>query len=373
MSYETERKVCAILPVYDEKSFKAVSRSSTGSLNNLNNLIEFEPSIESTCFDKPLIVFTLMALKRIPCIDTIMLCSTHGRQEQIQNIISDHLPNDEGIKYFSPNMSSKNGSNGNEITINKLLKHCCSYLNETNEIILIHDPNVPYINELIVNDLCFETFKHGAASLSSTENFKNLIVKIEETNIEEDETQTSKNLIKTSGALVSDYLDLNYRVCLKPQAFKYSIFKIIFENCSHQELEEDVDCLKLAKIHADIRAKLIFEKEYISNYPTNLSCIQHYLKEIHKQALIISSHLSQNIYYLQKILRFERWNIEICQNLDREASLKMNEMVTAQPLSGGIVIIKFCQSLDAIKDFEFTPTYEEIEKKSNKKRHTAAK
>ena len=64
MSYETERKVCAILPVYDEKSFKAVSRSSTGSLNNLNNLIEFEPSIESTCFDKPLIVFTLMALKR---------------------------------------------------------------------------------------------------------------------------------------------------------------------------------------------------------------------------------------------------------------------------------------------------------------------
>ena len=42
-------------------------------------------------------------------------------------------------------------------------------------------------------------------------------------------------------------------------------------------------------------------------------------------------------------------------------------MVTAQPLSGGIVIIKFCQSLDAIKDFEFTPTYEEIEKKSNKK------
>lgn len=111
-------------------------------------------------------------------------------------------------------------------------------MNEANEIILVHDPNMPYINETIVNDLCFETFKHGAASLSTTENIKNLIVKIEETNIEEEETQTNTSMMKsTNGALVSDYLDLNYRVCLKPHAFKHSIFKIIFENVIREFLK----------------------------------------------------------------------------------------------------------------------------------------
>lgn len=62
MSYENERKICIILPICDEKPLK--TRNSTGSINNSTNLIDFESTIESQCFDRPLIVFTLMALKR---------------------------------------------------------------------------------------------------------------------------------------------------------------------------------------------------------------------------------------------------------------------------------------------------------------------
>lgn len=48
-----ERKVCVILPIYDDKSFRTTSRH-----------LNYESSIESTCFAKPLIIFTIKALKR---------------------------------------------------------------------------------------------------------------------------------------------------------------------------------------------------------------------------------------------------------------------------------------------------------------------
>lgn len=153
---------------------------------------------------------------------------------------------------------------------------------------------MPCIDEKIIDDLCLEAFKHGAACLSTAENISNPLVKIDDSNIEEEQAElgTRKDILRStsvSGALVSDFLDLNYRICFKPQAFKYSIFLIIFENvclifvedliylieqtylkgklifqCSKEELEDDIDCLKLAKTHADIRAKLVFEKDHVN-------------------------------------------------------------------------------------------------------------
>jgi len=171
------------------------------------------------------------------------LCSTSGRQEQIQEIISEHLPNYEGLKYLcASNTIAKNGnkhssSAPHDITLNRLLKHCCSFLNETNDIVIVHDPNIPCINEKIINDLCLEAFKHGAACLSTSENISNPLVRIDDSNIEEETELDGRNSkdVAIAGALVSDFLDLNYRFCFKPQAFKNSIFLIIFDNVSLRE------------------------------------------------------------------------------------------------------------------------------------------
>jgi hypothetical protein len=228
-----ERKVCVILPICDDKPF----RSSNRHLNN-------ESSIESTCFAKPFVIFTIKALKRIPWIGTIILCSSSGRQEQVQSLISEHLPNYEGLKYLcaenilAKKSPLKNSTNSKEITTNRLLKHCCSFLNDNHDIIVVHDPCMPCIDETIINDLCTEAFRHGAACLSTTVNLKNPMVKLEDCNIEEEEIEfepnskcPQKSISRSiSGALVSDYLDYNYRICFKPQAFKYSIFSIIFDS-----------------------------------------------------------------------------------------------------------------------------------------------
>lgn len=42
-------------------------------------------------------------------------------------------------------------------------------------------------------------------------------------------------------------------------------------------------------------------------------------------------------------------------------------MIAAQSISGGIVVIKFCESLNALKESEFTFSGDETEKKNNKK------
>ena len=67
MSEENERTICVILPIFDEKSLRTnYSRTSSGNISSCSaeNHIEFESSIESKCFAKPLIVFTIMALIR---------------------------------------------------------------------------------------------------------------------------------------------------------------------------------------------------------------------------------------------------------------------------------------------------------------------
>lgn len=80
---------------------------------------------------------------------------------------------------------------------------------------------------------------HGAACVSTNDKPENLLFKLEESNIDEENesqnfnfnTNGSKNRQAIlSGAIVSDYFETNYRIGYKPEAFKYSIFSIIFEN-----------------------------------------------------------------------------------------------------------------------------------------------
>ena len=178
----------------------------------------------------------------MPWISSIILCSTSNRQEQIQEIISEHLNDFEGLKYLctsngmTPSGQAKNNNLKYEATWNKLLKYCINHLNEQNDIVIVHDPNMPCVDEEILSSICFEAFKHGAACLSTCDNNAgNLLAKLEESSIEQDEpfnspSRMNRSLSTSSGALVSDYFDSNYRLCFKPQAFKHSIFRIIFEN-----------------------------------------------------------------------------------------------------------------------------------------------
>lgn len=81
--------------------------------------------------------------------------------------------------------------------------------------------------------------KHGAACISTNDKPENLLVKIEDTNIDEDnetlnynfnQNGTKNRQVILNGAIASDYFETNYRIGYKPEAFKYSIFSIIFEN-----------------------------------------------------------------------------------------------------------------------------------------------
>jgi 2-C-methyl-D-erythritol 4-phosphate cytidylyltransferase len=261
MNLIDERKVSVIIPILNERPFGTLNKRSSlcgqNSANQLNSVqIDFESSIESTCFSKPLIVFLIKSLKRIACIDTIFLCSASSRQEQVQALVSEHINEYEGLKYlFIPHVISHSTSNSissssisghsqHEISLNRMLKYCFTHLNEyNNDNVIVIDPCMPCINEELINNLCIESFKHGVACLS-TLNSESLLAKLDESNIEEEELQTTlvnNNLSNRSamissrsisGALVSDYFDSNYRLCYKPQAFKYSIFRIIIENVS---------------------------------------------------------------------------------------------------------------------------------------------
>ena len=83
--------------------------------------------------------------------------------------------------------------------------------------------------------------------------------------------------------------------------FKNTFLTEYFYKCSNDELENDVDCVVLAKKYADITTKLIFDKNTVntifiykliydlfiiinlnnfkvSNYSKRICCISHYLK-----------------------------------------------------------------------------------------------
>ena len=183
-------------------------------------------------------IFSLIS--RIPFVKSIVLCSTVALQDQIQEILFDHICENERIKYFfmrnvSPNRTLHNNSlNQQSITKNRLLK---SFLNslkndEQYDVVVIHDPKNPYVNEKLMRNVCVEAVKNGGSCVSSNEKPSDLLFKLEDHNIAEEKQFSFKNstIDSIGSAIAYEQLDTNYRVAFKPQAFQFSIFRIIFEN-----------------------------------------------------------------------------------------------------------------------------------------------
>ena len=96
-------------------------------------------------------------MERIPLIKNIILISSSHRQEQVQEIINEHIEDCEILKYISvPHTLPGNGhakipsKNNHENTCNRLIKQSLSYLNkDQTDIIVIHDPCMPYVDEKV--------------------------------------------------------------------------------------------------------------------------------------------------------------------------------------------------------------------------------
>lgn len=119
------------------------------------------------------------------------------------------------------------------------MKFCLNYLKreEDCDIIIVHDVNLPYIDEKIIRNLTAEALKNGVSCLATSDVIEhNLLFKLDEKNIEEDD-ENDLNMkkifrsVSVNGALSSDYMDSkDFRIGYKPQAFQYSIFKMMFDN-----------------------------------------------------------------------------------------------------------------------------------------------
>lgn len=385
-------RVCVILPVCEwgtgGRSSKRISSGVNSSSSGKSGHLAYESTIDSTCFAKPLISFTLNSFEKIPWIRRIVLCSTTNRQEQVQEILQEYSTDShERIKYIcAPNMSMSNGNSGSsssnngsnhyynhhhpghnnqhpvENTFNRLLKfsmNCLKREDEPYDIIIVHDVQLPYVEEEIIYEITIEALKHGAASLSTSDVISNnFLFRFDESNV--DNPENSPNFMKKgflrsvsmNSATISDFLNTsNYRIGFKPQSFQYSIFEVIFNNCTNDELDNDVDCVVLVKKYADITTKLLIEKSSVSNYSKRMCCISHYLKENHKQAIILSSKSNEDSHYLQAMLRVNNWNTEICSSLDKSALFKINELINCRNVTDGISLVKFCETLADLNEF----------------------
>lgn len=154
----------------------------------------------------------------------------------------------ERIKYIcTPSILSHN-TNGShtpnnhyhENTFNRLLKFSLHNLRreEPYDIIIVHDINLPYVDEETIYNVTLEAIKHGAASLSTCDIINNnFLYKFDESDIENPENSPNfmkKGFLRSislSSGTISDFLNTsNYRIGFKPQSFQYSIFEVIFEN-----------------------------------------------------------------------------------------------------------------------------------------------
>jgi len=118
-----------------------------------------------------------------------------------------------------------------------LLKFTLNYLKhgEQNDIIIVHDINIPYIDESLLSSLVLHAVGNGITCLGSSEFIENnLLFKLNEANIEDIEIKESlvnKPFKSFKSYFVDDYLDsTEYKIGYKPYAFQYSIFNMIFEN-----------------------------------------------------------------------------------------------------------------------------------------------
>ncbi len=173
-------------------------------------------------------------LERISWINDIIVSCTSCVKEQIQEILSDDLINNSAkIKYICPTQKHENGTS---TTANRLLKLSLNYLSrgEQNDVIIVHDIKLPYLEEELLACLVTETLKNGVTCLATSELIdQSLLFKMDEANIQEAENGTSLTQLTTpfSSVFVDDYLDSrDYKIGHKPQCFQYSIFDLVFKN-----------------------------------------------------------------------------------------------------------------------------------------------
>ena len=252
------------------------------------------------------------------------MVGTGSKQEQIQELINEFTNQPDRIRYLCTsnfiqphhnhvhpvgnvlhhhnhhNSSLPASSIRFDNTFNRLLKFCLNVLKREDlyDIVVVHDPDLPLIDEEIMQSVALEALRSGASCLCTSEISENLLLKLDESSIDDaDENDQQRqqmtkqsfvfNRILSRMGLMQDFLDSSlYRIGSKPQAFQYSIFKIMLDNvrdkeeeeeeisnllfnhffffiskCTEEELDENVDCIILAKKYADIRAKLVLNHD----------------------------------------------------------------------------------------------------------------
>lgn len=208
--------------------------------------------------DQKLILF----YSRIPWISRILLCSTSCRQEQLQEIIAIHSNLSERIKYIcTPSLAVNNGNTNlthHENTFNRLLKFSFNHLNREDEydLVIVHDIRLPYVEEKTIYNLTVEALRHGVSCLTTDEFLEhNTLFKSEDSNSQDSENAPSYMSPSTySRSLSSGYgsvsvLDTaNYKIGFKPQAFQFSILRIIFENVRKLIINKTIICFRVLSV-----------------------------------------------------------------------------------------------------------------------------
>lgn len=88
----------------------------------------------------------------------------------------------------------------------------------------------------MVSLLVAEAMMHGVACMSTSDKQDDFLVKLSETIFKEesDPPKFTRNISRNSISCSADFFESNFHIGYKPEAFKYSILSIIFDNvCVH--------------------------------------------------------------------------------------------------------------------------------------------
>ena len=265
------KRIAVLLPICDNDKNSINSKWDGTHVN-------YESSVETTCFSKPIISFTINSLEkfvhklliiylskmvtwlfyficRIRWINSIYICSRPCRLEQIKELMEIYLIQSERIKYLTTQTNLINGgviynshhhTNNNQhqqsnaqyasnakherVSFNRLLKYSLNHLKREDDfdIIIVHDIRMPYVEEEVFYGLTLEAVKHGVCSMATSESMSNFFFKVEENSGSHDDLNV---LDTSSGGFLDECINSSiYRMTHKPQAFQFSIFQILIEN-----------------------------------------------------------------------------------------------------------------------------------------------
>jgi hypothetical protein len=241
-------------------------------------------------------------------INEILICGKPCRVEQIKELTSGYIVQSDRIKYFSPQNGHNNNHNDHTsqtnqiinyepLSFSRLAKLCVNHLKKEDDydIVLVHDIKMPFICEETFINLTLQAVRHGACSMSTSPNIHNKsghLFKIDRTkSIKNSSEESLQNFMLYESNYAQDfdteyYLNADYKITYKPQAFQFSVFQVLIENVRmnlssrqnfkqnlvktilfkafEEELSNDIDFVILAKKYADVDARLIYEPNSVS-------------------------------------------------------------------------------------------------------------